>query len=164
MNITPKANPQDVAGVLRLLAFLADKDACAARLTELQAAAIDADAKAVAANTAAKAAASDIEDANAIKAEADDAIGKARLEQTIASAAKTDIDSRTAALALAEKAHLDNVATLAKNQADYDKAIEVLVEKRKQIDLETAQLKIDQDAIAADKELLAAFKNMKAKE
>ena len=56
MNIHPKFSHADLAGVIDLMAFLADKTACVARLKELQAAADAADAaEAQAKNAQAKA-------------------------------------------------------------------------------------------------------------
>lgn len=43
VNVTPKASALDVAGVVGLLAFLADKKACADRLEELQSLVVTAD-------------------------------------------------------------------------------------------------------------------------
>lgn len=73
MNVTTKANPQDVAGALGLLAFLADPEACAARLAELYAVVDQINATEAAAVS--------------VKAEADEKFAAATAAQDIVNAA-----------------------------------------------------------------------------
>lgn len=161
MNITPKANAEDLAGVFGLLSFLADPVKCKARLEELQAAAGIADRQ-IEAASAAMTTATEYQ-AKALKAqEASMAVAQnADAAKAAAEAFKTDLDTRAAALALAEKAHTANVATLASKQADYDTALADLVAQKKELKSAQVQLKIDQDAIEANKELLAKLSAFK---
>lgn len=133
INVTPKSNPPDVAAVLSLMAFLADKDACAARMVELQ------DAVTVAETAQARAEAEQLKMAEAqVAAEQREAAAKAREDRLEVFNAKlhdiaSKLDTRGAAVKIGEKANQVAAVSLDKKTAEMESLIENLKDRSQQL-------------------------------
>lgn len=142
MNIIPKVNPQDVAGVFALMAFLADKDASMKRLKELSDAVVAAEAEQQLAAETTQAADKDrAEVGKALDAARSDKLAAAALHD-VTQVRAAEVDARTAELALAEKALVKRAADVDERQAELNKAHSDLVERAR-------LLKVEEHGVAA---------------
>lgn len=134
MNITSATNPQDVSGVIGLLTFLADKEACAARLKELTDAASAATAAAAEAQKTVDSSKALIEEAAHATTKAAEIAYNVSVADSDIAARRTDLDTRTAAVELAEKASAARQEALDKRQHAVDLSLTDLAQKQEEAD------------------------------
>lgn len=138
MNVTPKASALDVAGVVGLISFLADKKACADRLDELTAAAL-------AATVAENKAAETLAQASTAIGAADDVVKAAHklydenvAAKLVVADQQTELEDRLGKVAKDEKNNVETATALT--------SLEIRL-KTRETDLETREAALDHEEV-----------------